>query len=57
MFLFLVPPQRPVIYDGQRRDYTTLAGPYNEGVDVDLVCEVVGGNFFFQNIRNFMNTL
>ena len=48
MFLFLVPPQRPVIYDGQRRDYTTLAGPYNEGVDVDLVCEVVGGNFFFK---------
>ena len=47
----LVPPQRPVIYDGQKKRLHHSSGTYNEGVDVDLVCEVVGGNFFFQNIR------
>lgn len=39
-----VPPGRPVIYDGKRRDKTKLIEPYNEGSDVVLVCEVEGGN-------------
>lgn len=39
----LVPPNRPTIYDGQRRDRTKLVEPYNEGSDVLLICEVEGG--------------
>lgn len=38
-----VPPSRPTIYDGQRRDRTKLVEPYNEGSDVMLICEVEGG--------------
>lgn len=41
--LFAVPPERPVIFDGKRRDRTKLLEPYNEGSDVVLVCEVTGG--------------
>ncbi|BES90972.1 CD80-like C2-set immunoglobulin domain [Nesidiocoris tenuis] len=39
----IVPPERPVIYDGKRRDRTKLLEPYNEGADVNLVCEVSNG--------------
>lgn len=39
----IVPPERPVIFDGKRRDRTKLLEPYNEGSDVVLVCEVTGG--------------
>lgn len=42
-FLFIVPPERPVIYDVKRRDRTKLIEPYNEGTDVVLTCEVSGG--------------
>ncbi|XP_022903611.1 neural cell adhesion molecule 2 isoform X2 [Onthophagus taurus] len=42
-FTVIVPPERPVIYDGKRRDRTTLLEPYNEGSDVNLICEVSGG--------------
>ncbi|KAK9709842.1 CD80-like C2-set immunoglobulin domain [Popillia japonica] len=38
-----VPPDKPVIYDGKRRDRTILSEPYNEGSDVNLICEVSGG--------------
>lgn len=42
-FTIIVPPERPVIYDGKRRERTTLLEPYNEGTDVNLICEVTGG--------------
>ncbi|GLV36530.1 sidestep IV [Carabus blaptoides fortunei] len=42
-FTVIVPPERPVIYDGKRRDRSNLLEPYNEGADVNLICEVVGG--------------
>jgi hypothetical protein len=39
----LVPPDKPVIFDGRRHDKTKLVEPYNEGSDVSLTCEVSGG--------------
>lgn len=38
-----VPPDRPVIFDVKRRDRTKLLEPYNEGSDINLICEVSGG--------------
>lgn len=43
LFLVTVPPEKPVIYDGKRRDRTTVSEAYNEGSDVNLICEVSGG--------------
>lgn len=40
---FPVPPKSLVIYDGKRRDITTLLEPYNEGSDINLICEADGG--------------
>ncbi|KAJ9579669.1 hypothetical protein L9F63_004671, partial [Diploptera punctata] len=37
------PPERPVIYDDKRRDRSKVLERYNEGSDVHLVCEVLGG--------------
>lgn len=45
-FFITVPPNRPVIYDGKRRDRTTLLEAYNEGSDVNLICEASGGKEF-----------
>ncbi|KAG5882968.1 hypothetical protein JTB14_037321 [Gonioctena quinquepunctata] len=39
----IVPPEHIHIYDGQHQDKSILIGPYNEGSDVNLVCEVKGG--------------
>ncbi|XP_003703425.2 neural cell adhesion molecule 1 isoform X1 [Megachile rotundata] len=39
----IVPPSKPVILDGTTRDISRLEEPYNEGSDVNLICEVRGG--------------
>ncbi|XP_046401611.1 B-cell receptor CD22-like [Ischnura elegans] len=39
----IVPPERPVIFDAKRRDRAKVLEPYNEGSDVNLICEVNGG--------------
>lgn len=38
-----MPPEKVHIYDDQRGDKTLVLGPYNEGSDVSLLCEVRGG--------------
>lgn len=38
-----VPPSKPMILDGTTRDISRLEEPYNEGSDVNLICEVRGG--------------
>lgn len=38
-----VPPSKPMILDGTTRDISRLEEPYNEGNDVNLICEVRGG--------------
>lgn len=43
IFYFTVPPKSLVIYDEKRRDIATLLQPYNEGSDVNLICEADGG--------------
>lgn len=42
-FTVIVPPEKIHIYDENRVDKTILLGPYTEGADVNLVCEVRGG--------------
>ncbi|XP_061930553.1 hemicentin-2 isoform X2 [Apis cerana] len=39
----IVPPSKPMILDGTTRDISRLEEPYNEGSDVNLICEVRGG--------------
>ncbi|XP_071869170.1 motor axon guidance molcule sidestep isoform X2 [Bombus fervidus] len=36
-------PSRPVIYDAQGREVTRVAGPFLEGYNLDLTCQVSGG--------------
>jgi len=43
VFLFTVPPAKPIIYDAKRRDMSKLLEAYPEGADLFLVCEVHGG--------------
>lgn len=38
-----VPPKTLVIYDEKRRDVATLSEPYNEGSNINLICEAEGG--------------
>ncbi|XP_044730222.1 neural cell adhesion molecule 1 [Chrysoperla carnea] len=42
-FTVIIPPERPVIVDSQKQEKTQLLEPYNEGDDVQLICEVIGG--------------
>lgn len=41
--LFLVPPDRPVIYGPNRHDKASNVESFNEGTDIVLACEVTGG--------------
>lgn len=38
-----VPPSKPVIRDATTRNISRIEEPYNEGSDVNLICEVEGG--------------
>ncbi|XP_022242676.1 neural cell adhesion molecule 2-like isoform X2 [Limulus polyphemus] len=40
----IVPPKKPVIKDDKGKVQQSLIGPYNEGDQLILECEVVGGN-------------
>ena len=42
---FLVPPQKPQIFDGTGRDIGGIAGPYTEGSTMSLTCVASGGMF------------
>ncbi|XP_044745914.1 nephrin isoform X2 [Coccinella septempunctata] len=54
-FTVIVPPSKIHIYDDKRIEKTILLGPYNEGSDLNLICEVKGGrprprvNWFLEN--------
>ncbi|EFN75493.1 Fasciclin-3 [Harpegnathos saltator] len=39
----IVPPSKPIILDGETRNIWSIEKPYNEGSDVNLICEVRGG--------------
>lgn len=53
VFLFTVPPAKPIIYDAKRRDMSKLLEAYPEGADLFLVCEVHGGKCQLQCQHNF----
>lgn len=40
---FTVPPSKMSIFDENRIDRTSVVGPYTEGSDLILTCEVYGG--------------
>lgn len=44
-FVVSVPPEEIHIYDEHHADIAIMLGPYNEGSDVNLVCEVKGGKY------------
>lgn len=44
MYIFSVPPQKPKILNERGEMIQTLAGPYDEGSDMVLLCEVRGGS-------------
>lgn len=47
LFFFVpVPPEEIHIYDEHHADIAIMLGPYNEGNDVNLVCEVKGGEYY-----------
>ncbi|CAG9813040.1 unnamed protein product [Phaedon cochleariae] len=48
-FTIIVPPTKIFIYDDHRIEKSNLVGPYNEGSDVNLICEVRGGLHGDQN--------
>lgn len=45
LYVLLLPeePTRPVIYDARGREVTGVAGPFLEGYDLTLTCQVSGG--------------
>lgn len=44
ILIFLVPPQKPKIMNERGEMIQSLAGPYDEGSDMVLLCEVRGGS-------------
>lgn len=44
-------PTRPVIYDAQGREVTGVGGPFLEGYNLALTCQVSGGNHAFHRSR------
>jgi hypothetical protein len=45
LFIWLVPPETPVIYDDNGNAIKSTAGPYNEAGVLVLICEAAGGKF------------
>ncbi|KYQ58917.1 Protein turtle like protein A [Trachymyrmex zeteki] len=39
----IVPPKKPVIYTGTGRSLAKILQPFNEGSEMSLLCEVIGG--------------
>ncbi|XP_076638457.1 neural cell adhesion molecule 2 [Colletes latitarsis] len=40
----IVPPKKPVIYAGAGRSLAMILQPFNEGSELSLLCEVIGGS-------------
>ncbi|XP_011644454.1 hemicentin-1-like [Pogonomyrmex barbatus] len=40
----IVPPKKPVIYTGTSRNRAEIMQPFNEGSEMSLFCEVIGGS-------------
>ena len=52
LFILLVPPETPVIYDDNGNAVKSLAGPYNEAGVLVLICEAAGGKLS-QHLESF----
>lgn len=42
-----VPPEEPRIFDAQGKEISTMAGPFREGYELFLSCQVTGGKKIF----------
>ncbi|XP_072746306.1 neural cell adhesion molecule 1-B isoform X2 [Anoplolepis gracilipes] len=40
----IVPPKKPMIYTGASRSLAKIPQPFNEGSEMSLLCEVIGGS-------------
>ncbi|XP_012526674.1 hemicentin-2 isoform X1 [Monomorium pharaonis] len=40
----IVPPKKPLIYTGASRSLAKILQPFNEGSEMSLLCEVIGGS-------------
>lgn len=48
-------PTKPVIYDAQGREVTGVGGPFLEGYDLLLTCQVSGGKLISSDQKNNIN--
>lgn len=44
LYLLAVPPKKPVIYTGASRSLAKILQPFNEGSEMSLLCEAIGGS-------------
>lgn len=49
-----VPPEEPRIFDAQGKEIAQMAGPFREGYELFLCCQVKGGKWFV-NVSPFFN--
>jgi hypothetical protein len=42
-----VPPEKLVIVDEEGTERTSVVGPYSEGADLALRCDVYGGKYMY----------
>lgn len=43
VFFYAVPPEEPRIFDAQGKEISHIAGPFREGHELFLSCQVTGG--------------
>lgn len=48
-----VPPEEPKIFDAQGKEISHIAGPFREGHELFLSCQVTGGEYMLY-IVNFL---
>jgi hypothetical protein len=47
-----VPPEKLVIVDEEGAERTSVVGPYSEGADLALRCDVYGGKYMHHTLCN-----
>jgi hypothetical protein len=47
-----VPPEKLVIMDEEGTERTSVVGPYSEGADLALRCDVYGGKYICHALRS-----
>jgi hypothetical protein len=53
-FCVTVPPEKLVIMDEEGAERTSVVGPYSEGADLALRCDVYGGKYTRHALRSIL---